>query len=514
MRECIHSDYGYHSLQCYWFRSPFLHPVISLAGLEAGDVDIAGGTATFEISGEVTDAIADIIPNNLADIATVRVLVDGEEVIAPTALEAGDGGAAGFWRRHPFKGVFEDLDVEVAAEGSHVVTVETSANAAGSCGQDSLLLSFYSAEETFFGGTNFTASIYIATNLTNTVADTIQYFHGTGEPYEEDPWLAETAVASLVFTGRLDEVGVEIDIGGFSGLTTNVDSFVANLHYNFSTNYQPVYSNLFVETSATSGLFRSASAFTVGRGDLTVEVRALDGSLPGTFVPVVERVKGPADLLESGDCTLSFMGEEYELEAEDGWFYPQGGSPRYWVVTDGCIDPGTTVKTYLISCTPNGTIEKIEHPDLFQFANLFYSGTLQFGRKIMLLNIDLKGYGAWRAAARENEEVPRTEEEQPGFLITAEVDDVGGADPLEAKIVAAKLADTGTGGLTRWLRFSDPTKVALTRDGIPVEIPSPPEEFQIDLPATADATYEISMLDPEAWAADTSVTVDSPIALI
>ncbi|NLX13252.1 MAG: hypothetical protein GXY44_06300, partial [Phycisphaerales bacterium] len=222
----------------------------------------------------------------------------------------------------------------------------------------------------------------------------------------------------------------------------------------------------------------------------------------------VERVKGPADLLESGDCTLSFMGEEYELEAEDGWFYPQGGSPRFWVVTDGCIDPGTTVKTYLISCTPNGTIEKIEQPDLFQFANLFYSGTLQFGSKIMQLNINLKGYEAWRAAARENEEVPRTEEEQPGFLITAEVDDVGGADPLEAKIVAAKLADTDTGGLTRWLRFSDPTKVALTRDGIPVEIPAPPEELQIDLPATADATYEISMLDPEAWAADTSVTVE------
>ncbi|NLX14989.1 MAG: SGNH/GDSL hydrolase family protein, partial [Phycisphaerales bacterium] len=228
----------------------------------------------------------------------------------------------------------------------------------------------------------------------------------------------------------------------------------------------------------------------------------------------VERVKGPADLLESGDCTLSFMGEEYELEAEDGWFYPQGGSPRYWVVTDGCIDPGTTVKTYLISCTPNGTIEKIEQPDLFQFANLFYSGTLQFGSKIMQLNINLKGYEAWRAAARENEEVPRTEEEQPGFLITAEVDLVGGADPLEAKIVAAKLADTGTGGLTRWLRFSDPTKVALKYGDTTfnvmesVRFNAAKSELQVEGLPTDDTEYQIFMSNPTTWAAGTSVTVE------
>lgn len=477
-------------------------PVVALAGLEAGDVDIAGGTATFTLSGEVADAIADIIPNNLADIATVRVLVDGEEYIAPTALEVGDGGAASFWRRHPFKGLFEDLEVEVAAEGAHVVTVETSANAAGSCGQDSLLLSFYSAEETFFGGTNFVATIYIATNLTNTVADTLQYYHGAGEPYEEDPWLAETAVASLVFTGRLDEVDIEIDIGGFGGLTTNVDSFAAEMRFNISTNYQPVYSNLFVETSATSGLFRSASAITVGRADLTVAVRSLDGSLPGTCVPVVERVKGPADLLGSGDCTLEFMGETFELEAEDGWFYPKGGSPRFWVATDGDSDPENT---YLISYEPNGTISEVKQSEAPPEVKLLKSGTVLFNIYATLLNIDLKGYEAWRAA---NDEVPRTEEEQPGFLITAKVDDVGGVNPLEAKIVAAKLAYTGTGGLTRWLRFSDPTKVALTRDGNPVEIPAPSMELQIDGATTADAAYEIFMSNPTNWAAKIYVTVE------
>ena len=75
----------------------------------------------------------------------------------------------------------------------------------------------------------------------------------------------------------------------------------------------------------------------------TVEVRPLAGSLPGTFVPVVERIKGPADLLGSGDCTLEFMGETFELEAEGGWFYPKGGSPREILVVPDPDDPSTVL---------------------------------------------------------------------------------------------------------------------------------------------------------------------------
>ena len=180
---------------------------------------------------------------------------------------------------------------------------------------------------------------FILLGFSSHEASTYQFYHGAGEPTEDDTQFAETGDSSLIFTGQVDEVGMEISIGGFGGLTTNVDSFVAEMHYNISTNYHPVYSNLFVETAATSGLFRSASAFTVGRGDLAVAVRPLDGSLPGTFVPVVERIKGPADLLGGGDCTLEFMGDTFELEAEDGWFYPKGGSPRNNVVVPDPDDP-------------------------------------------------------------------------------------------------------------------------------------------------------------------------------
>lgn len=135
----------------------------------------------------------------------------------------------------------------------------------------------------------------------------------------------------------------EVSIGNFTGLSTNVDSFIAELRYNISTNYQPVYSNLFVETSATSGLFRCTSAFTAGRNDLKVGVMPLGGTLPGACVPTVERIRGPADLLGNSDCTLTFMGAEYALEEEDGWFYPQGGSPRDVVVVPDPSDPSAAL---------------------------------------------------------------------------------------------------------------------------------------------------------------------------
>jgi len=48
-------------------------------------------------------------------------------------------------------------------------------------------------------------------------------------------------------------------------------------------------------------------------------------SFPGTFVPIVERIKGPPGLLGNGDFTLKFMDDIFELEEEDGWFYPSDG---------------------------------------------------------------------------------------------------------------------------------------------------------------------------------------------
>ncbi len=141
----------------------------------------------------------------------------------------------------------------------------------------------------------------------------------------------------------------EVSIGNFTGLSTNVDSFIAELRYNISTNYQPVYSNLFVETSATSGLFRCTSAFTAGRNDLKVGVMPLGGTLPGACVPTVERIRGPADLLGNSDCTLTFMGAEYALEEEDGWFYPQGGSPRFSIPVS---DPDNPSAVLIITYEP------------------------------------------------------------------------------------------------------------------------------------------------------------------
>jgi len=119
----------------------------------------------------------------------------------------------------------------------------------------------------------------------------------------------------------------------------------------------------------------------------TVEVRALDGSLPGACVPVVERVKGPADLLESGDCTLSFMGEEYELEAEDGWFYPKGGSPCDRVVVPNQADPSTVL---IITYEPVASVLAWYDVEDWSLESLLgWQAQPLFGVKVRVLKVDL-----------------------------------------------------------------------------------------------------------------------------
>ena len=118
----------------------------------------------------------------------------------------------------------------------------------------------------------------------------------------------------------------------------------------------------------------------------TVEVRALDGSLPGACVPVVERVKGPADLLESGDCTLSFMGEEYELEAEDGWFYPKGGSPCDRVVVPNQADPSTVL---IITYEPVASVLAWYDVEDWSLESLLgWQAQPLFGVKVRVLKVD------------------------------------------------------------------------------------------------------------------------------
>ncbi|NLB54958.1 MAG: hypothetical protein GX811_04195, partial [Lentisphaerae bacterium] len=93
-----------------------------------------------------------------------------------------------------------------------------------------------------------------------------------------------------------------------------------------------------------------------------------------------------------------------------------------------------------------------------------------------------------------------------GFLITTKTDSAGEFTPLNAKISVQGLSVDG--GLSRWLRFSDSSKIELLHNGIPVEISEGTDEFKIEIHPTVIAEYEISMHNQEDWAADTNVTVE------
>jgi hypothetical protein len=124
--------------------------------------------------------------------------------------------------------------------------------------------------------------------------------------------------------------------------------------------------------------------------------------------------------------------------------------------------------------------------------------------KVYVLKVDLEGYEAWRE--NDGDIVPDDEEQDPGFLVTQKDDSVGASyNPLEAKIIAKGLGISS--GVTRWLRFSDHTKVRLWRTGLaPAGIVPPSSEMQIISDIDDDHDYQVWM--DGTWDPGTGVTVE------
>jgi hypothetical protein len=86
--------------------------------------------------------IADNIPRGKvsegrADIDSVAVYVDGQVYEDAVPLTGHDDGQPAFWRQHPYKGTFAPITVNIPLEeGTHIIRVETSANATGNTGFD------------------------------------------------------------------------------------------------------------------------------------------------------------------------------------------------------------------------------------------------------------------------------------------------------------------------------------------------------------------------------------------
>jgi len=127
-------------------------PTVTLDEISSSAVTIANGFAKVTVSGFVKDPIADNVPRGKvsegrADIDFVTVYVDGSVYEDAVPVSGQDDGGAGFWRQHPYKGTFAPITVSMPLEeGTHIIRVETSPNAAGNTGFDEVAVTLEKRE--------------------------------------------------------------------------------------------------------------------------------------------------------------------------------------------------------------------------------------------------------------------------------------------------------------------------------------------------------------------------------
>jgi len=96
--------------------------------------------------------IADNVPRGKvsegrADIDSVAVYVDGQFYEDAVQVTGQDDGQPAFWRQHPYKGTFAPISVNIPLEeGTHIIRVETSPNAAGNTGFDEVAVTLEKRE--------------------------------------------------------------------------------------------------------------------------------------------------------------------------------------------------------------------------------------------------------------------------------------------------------------------------------------------------------------------------------
>ncbi|HUT33344.1 MAG TPA: hypothetical protein VNE39_07700 [Planctomycetota bacterium] len=245
-------------------------PVVALDEIGAGNVGISNGTATVTVSGTVRDPIADNTPRGgvsqgRADIESVHVYVNGVEACDPAGVQSQDDGQPSLFRQHPYRGTFGPVAISFpASTGTHTITVETSANAAGRTGRDSIEVRLDSREvpgtACLGGALTLTANLYFPAEPGPATADVVQYYYGQREPQEGDPFLAENAgeEASLEFHGQLDGVPVQIAVTDFAGLTEQADTLDAEIACTWPDGGTMRLAATFTETGPATRLFRGA----------------------------------------------------------------------------------------------------------------------------------------------------------------------------------------------------------------------------------------------------------------
>jgi len=163
-------------------------PTVVLDPVDRSQIIIGETNATVSLHGYVLDPIADNIPRGGgADIQNVKVYVDGEYVEGgDPQVYAFDDNAPSFWRQHPYQGEFGgpqnpvnvSIDLE---EGTHIIRVECSGNAAGNTGFDEVAVTLEKRVipgSVAGGGTTVVVNIAFYADSSIDTKDTIRYYYG------------------------------------------------------------------------------------------------------------------------------------------------------------------------------------------------------------------------------------------------------------------------------------------------------------------------------------------------
>jgi len=234
-------------------------------------VSIGSQSATVTLSGYVRDPIADNVPREGgADIETVSITVDGSGGTQAQITQGSDGDAT-FWRQHPYKGTFGPVNVSVPLEqGTHIVRVETSENAAGRTGWGELAVTLGQTIIPGSTGGNGTITVNIAFDAEPTLetADSFRYYYGERPPEPEDAVLSEEIGQedSFIFLGEFDDVETTVTITAinsqpveqFTAFDPNEpDVLEAEVTYTFPGGSTMTFTGTFTETDDDGMRFRA-----------------------------------------------------------------------------------------------------------------------------------------------------------------------------------------------------------------------------------------------------------------
>jgi hypothetical protein len=289
-------------------------PVVKLDPLSVTDVTLIGdgSQAQVRLKGEVTDALADVVPGNAADIAEVRV---GEQSIPVTRVT---GEPVSVARPYAFRGRFQGTVTVDIADGANDFSV-VAKNSVGNTGSAAVgvtakqeVIVPEAPDDSNTEAPKFLEPFTLGAGATQSeVIDSLVLVHGPVELTGSEERLTETGPSTLAFTAITPDLGnarlvLNASIPPVQPARRSVSATLTS--GGLGIDMQPLD---FVETAAASGLFRSVALRLPTNAILEVAFPAVPSSSTVDSLTVklgLDPQQAPSTLTETAPDSNAFSG--------------------------------------------------------------------------------------------------------------------------------------------------------------------------------------------------------------